>query len=212
MRFNMNSVDAHGAHPAVQARNWAGSRRNENREFEAMTTKKNGSTKAAMEGVEAVAAKQKETIEAAVKAGTEAMGKGYEQAFTMTKEQFEKANDLAFKSYDEIADFGKENFEAVVASSNVLAKGAEVIGKEVAAFAQASVESNMATAKQFLSAKNVQELMDLQGKWAKASLDNFLSETTKLQDMSMKIASESSAPINARVNAAVERISKPIAA
>lgn len=177
-----------------------------------MSTKKSDSAKAAMEGVEAVAAKQKETIEAAVKAGTEAMGKGYEQAYTVTKEQFEKANSLAFKSYDEFSDFGKENFEAVVASSNILAKGAEVIGKEVAAFAQASVETNMATAKKLFTAKNVQELMDLQGTWAKASLDSFLSETSKLQDLSMKIASESTAPINARVNAAVERMSKPIAA
>jgi phasin family protein len=177
-----------------------------------MTTKKSDSAKLAMEGVEAVAAKQKETIEAAVKAGTEAMGKGYEQAYTMTKEQFEKANELAFKSYDEMADFGKDTFEAVVASTNIFAKGAEVIGKEVAAFAQASVEANMATAKKLFTARNVQELLDMQGRWAKESFDSVLSETTKLQDLSMKVASESSAPINARVNAAVEKISKPLAA
>jgi len=177
-----------------------------------MTTKKSDSAKLAMEGVEAVAAKQKETIEAAVKAGTEAMGKGYEQAYAMTKEQFEKANELAFKSYDDLADFGKENIEAIVASTNIITKGAEVIGKEVAAFAKAAVEANMATAKKMFTAKNVQELMDLQGSWAKSSFDNLLSETTKLQDMSLKIANESTAPINARVNAAVEKMSKPIAA
>lgn len=177
-----------------------------------MTTKKSDSAKLAFDGVEAVAAKQKETIEAAVKAGTDAMGKGYEQAYSMTKEQLEKANEMAFKGYDEMADFGKETFEAVVASSNIFAKGAEVIGKEVAAFAQASVESNMATAKQLFMIKNPQELFDLQGKWAKDSFDTLLSETTKLQDMSMKIATESSAPINARVNAAVEKMTKPIAA
>lgn len=177
-----------------------------------MTTKKSDSAKLAMEGVEAVAAKQKETIEAAVKAGTEAMGKGYEQAYTMTKDQLEKANDLAFKSYDDFADFGKENIEAVVASTNIFAKGAEVIGKEVAAFAQAAVEANMATAKKMFTVKNVQDLMDLQGSWAKANFDSLVSETTKLQDMSVKMANESTAPINARVNAAVEKISKPIAA
>ena len=129
-----------------------------------MTTKKTESAKLAMEGVEAVAAKQKKTIEAAVKTGTEAMGKSYEQAYSMTKEQFETANEMAFKSYDEIAGFGKENIEAVVASGNLFAKGAEVIGKEVAAFAQASVEANMTTAKQFFTATNVQEMFDLQGK------------------------------------------------
>jgi phasin family protein len=177
-----------------------------------MTTKKTESAKLAFEGVEAVAAKQKETIEAAVKAGTEAMGKSYEQAYAATKEQIEKANELAFKSYDEFADFGKENFEAVVTSSNILAKGAEVIGKEVAAFTQASVEAGMATATKMFTVKTPQELFDLQGKWAKQSFDTLLSETTKLQDMSMKVATESTAPINARVNATVEKMSKPIAA
>jgi phasin family protein len=177
-----------------------------------MTSKKSDSAKLAIEGVEAVAAKQKETIEAAVKVSTEAMGKSYEQAYAMTKEQFEKANDMAFKGYDEYADFGKETIEAVVASSNILAKGAEVIGKEFAAFTQAAVESNMATAKKMFGLKSPQEILDFHGKWAKESFDTLLSETTKLQDMSMKIASESSAPINARVNAAVEKMAKPIAA
>lgn len=177
-----------------------------------MSTKKTDSAKLAFEGVEAVAAKQKETIEAAVKASTEAMGKGYEQAYTMTKEQFEKANEMAFKSYDDFADFGKETYEAVVASSNIFAKGADVIGKEVAAFAQASVEANLATAKKLFMVKNPQEMLDLQGKWAKESFDTLVSETTKLQDMSMKVATETAAPINARVNAAVEKMSKPIAA
>ena len=178
-----------------------------------MTTKKTtGSAKLAFDGVEAVAAKQKETIEAAVKAGTDAMGKGYEQAYSMTKEQIEKANEMAFKSYDEMADFGKGTIDAVVASTNIFAKGTEVFGKELAAFAQASVESNMATAKKLFTAKNPQEVLDLQGKWAKESFDTLLSETTKLQDLSVKIANESSAPISARVNAAVEKMAKPIAA
>lgn len=177
-----------------------------------MTVKKSASAKAAMDSVEAVASKQKETIEAAVKVGTEAMGKGYEQAYSMTKDQFEKANEMAFKSYDEIADFGKENVEAVVASSNIVAKGAEVIGKEVAAFAQAAAESNMAIAQKMFTVKNPQEFFDLQSQWAKQSFDALLGETTKLQDLSTKIANESSAPISARVNAAVEKIAKPIAA
>jgi phasin family protein len=177
-----------------------------------MATKKSDSAKLAIEGVEAVAAKQKETIEAAVKAGTDAMGKGYEQAYSMTKEQFEKANDMAFKGYDDYADFGKETIEAVVASSNILAKGAEVIGKEFAAFTQAAVESNMAIAQKMFGLKSPQEILDFQGKWAKDSFDTMLSETAKLQDMSMKVANESAAPINARVNAAVEKIAKPLAA
>jgi phasin family protein len=208
----IDSVDARGAHPAELARYPANSRRTARPGDRIMSTKKSDSAKLAFDGVEAVAAKQKETIEAAVKAGTEAMGKGYEQAYSATKEQIEKANEMAFKNYDEFADFGKETYEAVVASSNIFAKGAEVIGKEVAAFAQASVESNMAIANKLFTAKNPQELLDLQGKWAKESFDTLLSETTKLQDMSVKVATETTAPINARVNAAVEKMAKPIAA
>ncbi len=156
--------------------------------------------------------KTAENIEAAVKAGSDAFTKGYEQVTAASKEQFEKANEYASKNFDELAGFNKENFDAFVVSSNVLAKGVEVLGKEIVDFTQRSVETNFATAQKMLAVKNPQEALDLQNAWAKEAFDNFWSESAKLQDLSLKVASEASAPLSERINAAVERFSKPIAA
>lgn len=176
-----------------------------------MTTKKSDSTKA-QENLEAVAEAHKKTIEAAVKNGTEAFTKGYEKMYSSSREQFDKANQAAFKGYDQLADFNRENFEAVVLSTNVMAKGFEVMSKELSAFAQQAAETNLATAKKLSTIKNMQDALDLQSSWAKDAFDSFWSESAKLQDLTVKVSNEATAPLNERINAAVEKFTKPIAA
>ena len=75
-----------------------------------------------------------------------------------------------------------------------------------------AAEANMAAAKKFSSAKNPQEMMDLQTEWAKTAFDGFVAEATKLQDISVKVSNQASQPINDRINKAVETFAKPIAA
>lgn len=176
-----------------------------------MTTKKETTGKA-QENLEAVAEAQKKSIEAAVKNGTEAFTKGYEKIYSASREQFDKANQSAFKNYDQFAEFNRETFDAMVVSGNVVAKGFEIVSKEVAAYAQKSAEANIAAAKRLSSVKNVQEAIDLQTSWAKESFDSFMAESAKLQDLSMKVANEAGAPINERINAAVEKLTKSVAA
>lgn len=176
-----------------------------------MTTKKTDTAKA-QENLEAVAEAQKKTIEAAVKNGTEAFTKGYEKFYSASREQFDKANQAAFKGYDQFADFNRENFEAVVVSGNVMAKGIEVMSKELSSYAQQAAESNLSIAKKMSTVKNVQDALDLQTSWAKEAFDSFWSESAKLQDLTVKVSNEVSSPINERINAAVEQFTKPVAA
>jgi len=124
----------------------------------------------------------------------------------------DEAQKSAFENFDQVSDFNRENVEAVIVSSNIVAKGFEVVGKEVAAYAQKAAEANMAAAKKLSSAKNPQELMDMQAEWAKTAFDGFVAESTKLQDLSVKVSNQASQPISERINKAVETFSKPIAA
>ncbi len=176
------------------------------------TTKKNGAAKTAQETLEAVAEQQKKTLEDAVQAGTEAFTSGYEQFYNTTREQMDKAQKSVFSNFDQFADFNRENVEALIVSGNVVAKGVEVVGKEVAAYAQDAAEANMAAAKKIGSAKNPQDLMDLQAEWAKSAFDGFVAETTKLQDISVKVSNQAAQPLNDRINKAVETFTKSIAA
>jgi phasin family protein len=164
------------------------------------TSKKNGT------------AKSNATLEAAAKAGAEALAQGYEQVYANTKEQLDKVNEFAFQGHPELADFNKETVEAVIASSNVVAKGVEDLGQEIATYTQAAVEKNIETAQKLFAVKSVQDAFDLQTEWAKSAFDGFVAESAKLQDMSMALGTKASEPISKQVNAAVEKFAKPITA
>lgn len=129
------------------------------------------------------------------------------------QEQVEKASARILKSYDELSVLTKGNVDAVVKSGTIVAKGAEEAGKQVAAFTQSSMEKGVSNAKALLAVKTIQELFELQNAFAKASLDALVSESTKLQELTVKVANEAMVPLSARMNVAVEALSKkPLAA
>ncbi|BBK30492.1 phasin family protein [Stella humosa] len=162
--------------------------------------------------VEANFAAGKDMVESFVKVGQEAAQKGYEQAVTMTKDQVEKARTAVAKGVDEMSTLGKDNVDAVVQAGTIYARGVEVIGKEVMSYAQARMESNMAAMKAMLGARTLKELVDLQTEFARSTFDQMVTETTKLSEIGVKVTNEAFAPINARVNQVVEKITKSAAA
>ncbi|HYH39003.1 MAG TPA: TIGR01841 family phasin [Azospirillum sp.] len=134
---------------------------------------------------------------------------GYAKA---QQEQLQKASAQLLKGYEELNALTKGNVEAVVQSGTIVAKGAEEAGKQVAAFTQSSLEQSLAIGKSAMAVKSIRELVDLQNSYLKASLDALVAESTKLQQLSIKVTNEALAPLNARVNVAVEKLSKPLAA
>ncbi len=159
--------------------------------------------------VEAALAAGQETVEAVVKASTEAATAGYEQAAAMAKEQAEKTSKAVFKGYGDFSAFGQEYLDAMVKSGGIFAEGFETLGKEWAAFARASFEDNVATTKAVLGAKSLHEMVELQTRYTRKNIDQTLAETSKLAEFSVKVANEALAPIQARVNLAVEKMIKP---
>ncbi len=168
-----------------------------------MTTRKPAPKAAA-----AAATDVTQTIEATVAAAQEAASKNVEQAVAYTKEQMDKVSKQVFSAYDELAGFQKENVDAVLASSTVLAKGMENLSKAVMAFSQAQIEQSMAAAKAMAGVKTLRELVDLQTEFARTSFDAMIAEATKVSEMSVKVANEAIEPISARVNATVEKMGK----
>jgi phasin family protein len=154
----------------------------------------------------------KETFDLFVKTGTEAAQKGYEQAVQMTQDQVAKANSAFIKGYEDIQGFSKENISALVEAGTIFAKGAEAISKQVMALTQSSMQSSVGAAKAMLGCKTLREAIDLQADYARSNFDAMVAEGTKLGEMSFKVATDAIAPIQARVNLAVEKMAKPIAA
>ena len=177
-----------------------------------VTTTPTTTAPAAMAPVEAAAAASQETFDTVLKAGTQAATKGYEQAIAIAQEQVEKASETLFKRYDEAASFGKANVDACVTCSTVFAKGVESMSKELMGLAQSTVEANVATTKALFGAKTLRELIDLQTEFSRSRFDSLVAESAKLTELSMALANETIEPIQARMNATVEKLMKPIAA
>ncbi|WP_207478201.1 phasin family protein [Arenibaculum pallidiluteum] len=162
--------------------------------------------------VEDAATEAKQTVENLVKVGQDAATRNYEQVMSVARDQIEKTSQKFFRSYEELASFGKQNVDAVIQSQAIVAKGVEEMSRALIAFGQASLEVGVATGKAMIGVKTVRELVDLQTGFAKSSFDSLVAEGTKLSEIGVKVANEALEPINARVNAAVEKLSKPIAA
>ena len=166
-----------------------------------MTTKSTKkTTDTASQTVEAVVAAGQEATDSFMKAATE----NYEKMFTTAKEKV----DEAVKGYDQFAVFGKENVEAFVAAGNVATKGMESLTAEWLTYGKQSIEDSISATKAMMGAKTLQELIDLQTAFTKSSLDSFVNQGTKVTELTAKVAQDTFAPINGRVNAAVDKVVK----
>lgn len=117
-----------------------------------------------------------------------------------------------FKAYDELSRLGQGNFEAVLAANQALAKGAEEISKEIFGIAQNSFENAASAAKAFFVVKTLPDLIEFNSKLVRSAVDNFLVGSAKLSEVAFRAASEAAQPLQARVDAAVEKPGKPAAA
>lgn len=161
---------------------------------------------------ETVIAAGKETVENTMKAGQEAYAKSFDQSVAFSKDQFERLNGAFAQGLEDASAQGRDNLDAVVKASTVFTKGYEDIGKAWFAYSQAAMDQAVAVSKGLMTAKSIREAADLQSDYAKSSFDSALAEGTRLSEMGVKVTNEALAPINARVTATVEKLSKPIAA
>jgi len=148
----------------------------------------------------------KPTVNVAVK---DEMKEGVEDVTAFMNEQinlFSKMGFDMFKSYEEMVAFNKDNLDAVVKSSTIMAEGLQSVSKDVMALTQASVQENVSAAKALFECKDAKAMVELQGKFAKESYDKFIAEAGKISDASTKLAEDAWAPLNGRVNVAMETI------
>jgi hypothetical protein len=115
-------------------------------------------------------------------------------------------------SYDELAEFGRENFSALIKAQLALSDGFGAIGKELMGYARTSLETASQTATALLNAKTIDEVVTLSTRLARANVDAALERATKLSELGVAVANEAMAPIGGRVEAAIARLKRPVAA
>jgi len=108
------------------------------------------------------------------------------------------------KGFEDAAGFGQENLDAVVESGRVAAKAAENINAGLVAYSKKSYEDGLAAMKELSTCKSVTEFVEKQNAYAKSSLDAFVSEATKMNEMFTAAAKDVFEPLNTRMLAAAD--------
>jgi hypothetical protein len=121
-------------------------------------------------------------------------------------EKAKVALEKSTKAMEELGELTKGNYEAIVESSKIAAKGVETLGQEAAEFGRKSFEKSTSTFKSFASVKTPAEFFQLHSELMTATLDSFASEAAKSSEAFLKLAGEVSQPISNRVAIVSEKV------
>ena len=113
------------------------------------------------------------------------------------------------QGYEEFTAFGKANLDAFVEANSIFVKGVEEISKELLSLTRSSVEQAAAAASAILAAKTLKDVVELNTDFAKTQYEKLIANTTRIGELSVKLATESSAPLTARANRVVETVVRP---
>ena len=133
----------------------------------------------------------------AAKTATEA----FESVTSASGEAVRENIDRSLAALSEVSSFGKQNMEAFLASASAAQKGFEVLSARTVAFQKDALEKHVAATKSLMTSKSVQEFVEKQNDYAKASFEAYVAELTGVSDLVAGVAKDALAPINDRVNA-----------
>lgn len=108
------------------------------------------------------------------------------------------------ESMEDLASFGQQNMEAMIAASKRAAKAAEEMNAEFAAFTKKSYEDSLAAAKDMTAAKSVTELFEKQTNFTKSMMEAFVAQSTKMNELATTAGKECFEPLTQRVAASTE--------
>ncbi len=98
-------------------------------------------------------------------------------------------------SRDEVADFGREVFAALVQSQTAVARGLEAMSVEVTGLAISGIDAATRTATDMLGVKTLSDAIEVNAGFTRSSFDALVGGSAKLSELGMKLATEASRPI-----------------
>jgi hypothetical protein len=98
-------------------------------------------------------------------------------------------------SSEELADFGRETFAALVQSQTAVARGLEALSAELAGLALSGIDAAARTATDMLAVKTLSDAIEVNAGFTRSSFDALVGGSVKLSELGAKLASEASRPI-----------------
>ena len=109
--------------------------------------------------------------------------------------------DRGVAALSEASAFGKQNFEAWLASATAAQKGFETLSARTVAFQKQALENHVAAAKSLMTSKSVQEFAEKQNEYVKGAFEAYVAEVTEVSELVQGLAKDALQPINERVSA-----------
>jgi phasin family protein len=141
--------------------------------------------------------------------------KAQEKAFAMGREGAEhlaKSADAVTKVMYETIGMGRDNIETCIECGNMTASLAKDVSSEVFEYTNKALSDNLEMSKEFFACRTLSDMMELQNRIVKNTIDSFFNETVKLSSMMFEYTTEALEPINERVAQATDQFSKSLAA
>lgn len=101
------------------------------------------------------------------------------------------------KSFEEFQSFGKDGYEAYVASSSALTKGFQTIAQEFADYSRKAFEQSSAVFEKASGAKSIDKAMEVQQVFTKESYESLVAQMTKMGELYVATAKEAYKPFEA---------------
>lgn len=140
--------------------------------------------------------------------------KAQEKVFAIGREgaeQIAKSADAVTKVLYETISIGRDNIETCIECGNLGASLAKDVSSEVFEAANRSFSDTIETSKEFFACRTINDMVELQNKIVKSTIDNFFNESVKLSGMIFEYTTEALEPINERVAQTTEQLSKVLA-
>jgi len=116
------------------------------------------------------------------------------------------AGDSVLRGVAPLLEFSRDNAILLVSTGNQLALGLHKLSQSLLDWSAESCDKGVAAGQAMLSAKTVEEVIDLSQSLAKDSLEQFFKEGSELSKLSAKLIEDAIAPLPSRLAAAVEKL------
>ncbi|NBO18003.1 MAG: phasin family protein [Proteobacteria bacterium] len=141
--------------------------------------------------------------------------KAQEKVFALTREgseQLVKSADAVTKVLYETISMARDNVETLIECGNLTAALVKDVSAELVEAGNETFSENLELSKEFFSCRTFSDMMELQNRAMRQSLDTFFNQSMKLSSMLFEYTNEALEPINERVSQASGQISKVLAA
>lgn len=102
------------------------------------------------------------------------------------------------KTFEDLQSFGKDGFEAYVASATALTKGFQTIAIETADYSRKSFEKGAQALEKVLAAKSLDKAFEVQQGFAKEAYESYVSQLNRMGELYLAAAKEAYKPFESQ--------------